>query len=66
MTRVQDLAKEVQALTSEELAAFRQWFEEYASSDWDRRIEEDTLAGKFDDLVGEAISEHQTGRTSEI
>jgi hypothetical protein len=66
MTRVQELAKEVQALTSEELAAFRQWFEEYASSDWDKRIEEDALAGKFDELARKAISEHRAGRTSEI
>jgi len=66
MTRVKELAKEVQALTSEELAAFRQWFEEYASSDWDRQIEEDALAGKFDELARKAISEHNAGRTSEI
>jgi len=66
MTKVQELTKEIKALTPEELAAFRKWFEEYDSSDWDRQIEEDASAGKFDKLATKALSEHQAGRTSEI
>lgn len=66
MTRVQELTKEIEALSPEELAAFRKWFDEFDSSDWDRQIEEDASAGKLDKLAAKALSDHQAGRTSEI
>lgn len=66
MTRIEELAAEIKALTPEELAAFRKWFQEYDASDWDRQIEEDALAGRFDKLAGKACAEHQAGRTREI
>lgn len=66
MTRVEELSEEVKALTPEELAGFQEWFEEYVSSAWDKQIEEDALAGKFDELGAKAILEHEAGRSSEI
>jgi hypothetical protein len=66
MTRVQELAEEIKALGPDELAAFRKWFQGYDASDWDRQIEEDALAGKFDKLAEKALADHQAGRTSEI
>jgi hypothetical protein len=61
MTRVQILEQEVKQLTREELAAFREWFQEYDAAEWDRQIEKDALAGKFDKLTEKALADHKAG-----
>ncbi len=66
MTRVEELADKVQRLSRQELAAFREWFREYDSDEWDREIEEDVLAGRLDTLADKAIAEHKAGRTKEL
>ena len=66
MTKVQMLEQEVKRLTSGELAAFREWFQEYDEAEWDRQIEQDALAGKFDKLAEKALADHKAGRTTEI
>lgn len=66
MARVEELANEVQQLSRQELAAFRDWFRKYDSDAWDREIEEDVLAGRLDKLASEAIEEHKAGRTKEF
>lgn len=66
MTRVQRLEQEIRELTAGELAAFREWFQEYDGAEWDRQIEEDALAGKFDKLAEKALADHKAGRTTEI
>lgn len=66
MSRVQELEREVQELSRDELAAFRQWFQEYDAAQWDRQIEADVLAGKLDSLAEQALAEHQAGRTKEL
>jgi len=66
MARVEELANEVQRLSREELAAFRDWFRKYDADEWDREIEEDVLAGRFEKLANEAIAEHKAGRTKEL
>ena len=66
MTRVQKLEREIKDLTPSELAAFRQWFQEYDAAEWDKQIEEDALAGKFDRLADKALSDHKAGRSKEL
>jgi hypothetical protein len=66
MTRVAKLEKEIQQLSRDELAAFRDWFRRYDSDEWDREIEKDVLAGRLDRLAEEAIAAHKAGRTKEI
>ena len=66
MARVEELANEVQQLSREELATFRDWFRKYDSDEWDREIEEDVLAGRLDTLANEAIAQHKAGRTQEL
>ena len=66
MTRIEELASEVQRLSRQELAAFREWFRKYDSDEWDKEIEEDVLAGRLDTLANEAIAEHKAGRTKEL
>ncbi len=66
MTRIEKLEREVQVLSRAELAAFRDWFHEYDSDEWDRKIEEDVRAGKLDALAKEAIADYKAGRTNEL
>jgi hypothetical protein len=63
MAKVEELANEVQQLSRDELAAFRDWFRKYDSDEWDREIEADIVAGRLDSLANEAIAEHKAGRT---
>ena len=41
MTKVEQLEHEVRALSSEELASFREWFVAFDAADWDRQFEVD-------------------------
>jgi len=66
MTRVQMLEREIKELTDSELALFRKWFQEYDSGKWDREIEEDALAGRFNQAAEKALADHATGRTKEF
>ena len=66
MSKVEALEREVQKLTPEELAAFRDWFAEYDWQAWDRQIERDSAAGKLDRLAAEALAEFERGEAKEI
>jgi hypothetical protein len=66
MTKVEALAREVEKLTPEELAAFRRWLVEYDWQAWDREIEQDAAAGKLDQFAVEALAEFERGETKEI
>ena len=66
MTRIQRLEQEIKELTPRELAAFRKWFQEYDATEWDKQIDEDARAGKFDNLAERALADHQAGRTTEM
>ena len=59
---VQELETAVAHLSPEELARFTQWFEEYAADEWDRRIEADIQAGRFDAAGQRARADYEAGR----
>lgn len=59
---VQELETAVAHLSPEELARFTQWFEEYAADEWDRRIESDIKAGRFDAAGQRARADYEAGR----
>jgi hypothetical protein len=66
MTKVEQLEREVEKLTAQELAAFREWFVEHDWQVWDRQLERDVAAGKLDALAEEALGEFRRGETTEI
>lgn len=66
MTRIQKLEQEVRKLAPGELAAFRKWFRDYDSDQWDSQIEEDALTGKLDRLAQKALADHKAGKTSQL
>jgi len=66
MSKVENIEREIQKLTPSELEAFRRWFREYDSDEWDRQIEEDVRAGKLDKLAEEALAAHRAGKSKEL
>jgi hypothetical protein len=66
MRKIEKIENEVQQLNKDELAAFRNWFIQFDSDEWDREIEEDALKGRFDLLAQEAISAHNSGRIKKL
>jgi hypothetical protein len=66
MTKLEALQRDVESLNREELRAFRVWFAEYDAQVWDRQIEADSKAGKFDQLSAEALAEFARGETTEV
>jgi hypothetical protein len=66
MTKVESLEREVEKLSPEELAAFREWFATYDADAWDEQIERDVRAGKLDRMATEALAAHDRGQTKGI
>ena len=66
MSKVEAVEREVQSLSSAELAAFRQWFHEFDAASWDRQIEEDVRAGKLDRLADAALQALKAGKYTEL
>lgn len=63
---VQDLEAAVTSLSAEELTRFSQWFEEFIADQWDRRIEQDMLAGRLDPALQRAEEHYQAGRCTPL
>lgn len=52
---VEELEREVSQLPPSELKRFSEWFEEFKSDQWDKQIEEDVLAGRFDSIAQQVL-----------
>jgi hypothetical protein len=61
MTKLEDITKAVEQFSPEELAQFREWFEELQARLWDEQIEADTKAGKLDFLLEKAHADYEAG-----
>jgi hypothetical protein len=66
MTKVEKIEQDVRKLSRDELLAFRKWFREYDSDEWDRQIEDDVRAGKLDKVAEEALAAHRAGKSKEL
>lgn len=62
----QELEAAVSKLSREELAVFRKWFSQFDQDAWDKEIEEDAAAGKFDALVREVEDDIRAGRVTDL
>jgi hypothetical protein len=54
MADLKALEQAVEALEPSALAEFRRWFAAFDAAAWDHQLEDDTPAGKLDDLLAEA------------
>ena len=59
---VEQLERAVQALSSDELHAFSEWFEDFLADRWDAQIEQDIAAGKLDGAAAKADEDFEAGR----
>jgi len=66
MTRIENIEKEVRALTDAELATFRKWFLEFDAEAWDRQIERDSASGRLADLAKKSLKDHESGTSTEL
>ena len=63
---VQEIQQAIEQLPETDRKRFHEWYTEYFNELWDKKIEEDSLAGRLDHLIDEAIQDHQAGRTTEL
>ena len=66
MSRINDLERQVQSLSADELASFRRWFAEFDAAAWDRQFEGDVKAGKLDAMGERARQAHASGKSSKL
>jgi hypothetical protein len=63
---VEELEREVSRLPSPELMKFSEWFNEFMADQWDKRIEEDISAGRWDAAAKRADEEFLAGRATPL
>jgi hypothetical protein len=66
MSRAEIIGKEVQKLSDEELADFREWLARFDAEAWDRQLEAAISSGKLDTLAERALAYHKAGTTREL
>lgn len=66
MTKLEQIEKSVSELNGEELEAFSNWFDAFQAARWERRIERDSEAGKFDKLADKALTDFRAGMTRKL
>lgn len=66
MSKIEEIEKKVRGLKPDELEAFRKWFWDFDSQEWDRQFEKDVLSGKLDSLAEAALKSYKSGHCSEI
>ena len=66
MNKVESIEKEIEKLSSEELAKFRTWYAEFDAEAWDRQFEDDVKTGKLAELAEKALHDHSTGQTTKF
>jgi hypothetical protein len=61
---VPEIEQAVSKLPKEELSQFSKWFEEFMADEWDRQIERDAAAGKFDKIIRKVDADIDAGRST--
>ena len=66
MTKLEEIEKALQHLSSEEMVRFRDWFEELQVDLFDARIEADMRSGKLDTHFDAALSVAAAGNSFQL
>ena len=61
-----ELEQAISKLPEEELSRFAAWFEEFMADEWDKQIERDAAAGKFDKMNAKADADFEAGRCTPL
>ncbi len=62
MSTVQEITSAIAKLPKDQVAEIRAWLEERAEAEWDAQIEQDSRAGRLDNL----IEDRRAGRTKPL
>ena len=63
---ITELEQAVTQLSEKDFARFREWFEEYEATLWDKQIERDAKAGKLDKIAEQALNDYHAGKAREL
>jgi hypothetical protein len=63
---VLELEQAISQLTPEELSRFSEWFDEFKADQWDKQIEQDVAAGKFDRIIAKVDADIDAGRSNPL
>ena len=66
MLTIKELQQAVSNLPREELARFREWFDEFDAIAWDKQLKADAKAGKLNKIADSAISDYHAGKAKEL
>ena len=66
MSTVEEIQDALRHLSTEDLAAFREWFAEFDAGLWDRQLEADVAAGRLDRLADEALQDLREGHCTDL
>ncbi|MFZ1103097.1 MAG: hypothetical protein WAN86_09715 [Hyphomicrobiaceae bacterium] len=66
MSKIEDIQEAIEQLSADDLARFREWFEEFEARLFDEQIERDVKAGKLDKLIAEARANYKAGLGEEF
>lgn len=62
MTKLEEIQRNIEMLSREDVFRLSEWLAEHCAEVWDRQIEEDAKAGRLDRLAEEAIKEIKAGK----
>ena len=66
MSVIEKVEQAVSQFSREDLAAFRNWFDEFDAKAWDKQFEEDVAAGRLDALADAALQDLREGRCTDL
>ena len=66
MNTIYEIEQAVSHMSLEDLARFRQWFEEFDATVWDEQFEQDAKSGKLDKLANQAIADFRAGKYKKL
>lgn len=66
MSEVEAIEARIRDLPHQDFASLREWFHEFENECWDRQIESDFKAGKFNKLVDTDRAEFAQGKAREL
>ena len=66
MIQVEILEQQIAELDDASFSKLRDWLIEFDQSRWDKKLEEDSNAGKLDFLINAALAEHEAGLTRDL
>ena len=66
MTKLEKIEQDIASLGPSDVVKLAEWLAEYQANLWDRQIEADAKAGRFDRMAEQALAEHKAGKTRPV